>query len=78
MSSERLTPEQLHDMADDAFVVLNWAKRSGFNRERQVIELVRTFEVRLGYRAPNVGAAPEIAGMPVDEALDAALGAVAQ
>lgn len=41
---------QLGELADDAFTVLNWAKRLGFDRERQIKELIRTFEVRLGYR----------------------------
>lgn len=52
----RLTDEQLHALADDAFTVLNWARRLGFGRERQVKELVRTFEVPLGYRKPVVPA----------------------
>lgn len=47
---QRLDDQQLTDLADDAFTVLNWAKRLGFNRERQIKELVKTFEVRLGYR----------------------------
>ncbi|WP_287149596.1 hypothetical protein [Mesorhizobium sp.] len=42
--------EQLGELADDAFTVLNWAKRLGFDRERQIKELIRTFEIRLGYR----------------------------
>lgn len=50
--SARLSDKQLHELADDAFVILNWAKRCGFNRDRQVEELIRTFEVRLGYRQP--------------------------
>lgn len=48
----RLSDQQLRELADDAFTVLNWAKRNGLNRERQIHELVRTFEVRLGYRQP--------------------------
>ncbi|TIL34273.1 hypothetical protein [Mesorhizobium sp.] len=48
----RLTDAQLFDLADDAFTVLNWAKRLGFGRERQIKELVRTYEIRLGYRQP--------------------------
>lgn len=42
--------QQLGELADDAFTVLNWAKRLGFDRERQIKELIRTFEIRLGYR----------------------------
>lgn len=46
----RITDEQLRGLADDAFVVLNWARRLGFDRERQQAEVVKAFEVRLGYR----------------------------
>ncbi len=46
----RLSPDQLRELADDAFVVLNWAKRQGFNRDQQIDEVVKTFEVKLGYR----------------------------
>lgn len=48
----RLTDQQLRDLADDAFTVLNWARRMGFNREKQKTEVVKAFEVRLGYREP--------------------------
>ncbi|TIN36811.1 MAG: hypothetical protein E5Y10_22025 [Mesorhizobium sp.] len=48
----RLTDAQLRELADDAFAILNWAKRQRFNKDRQVEELIRTFEVRLGYRQP--------------------------
>lgn len=51
--SPRLTDDQLHALADDAFTVLNWAKRLGFDKERQIAEVVKTFEVRLGYRQPT-------------------------
>lgn len=51
----RLPDEQLRALADDAFTILNWAKRQGFNKDRQVEELIRTFEVRLGYREPKTG-----------------------
>ncbi|MBE1208152.1 hypothetical protein [Aminobacter carboxidus] len=53
----RLSDQQLHELADDAFTILNWAKRQRFNKDRQVEELIRTFEVRLGYRAPVIGEA---------------------
>lgn len=46
----RLTEAQLRELADDAFTVLNWARRLGFDRDRQISEVVRTFEVTLGYR----------------------------
>lgn len=50
--SSRLSEQQLRDLAADSFDVLNWARRLGLKREQQVDELVRTFEVRLGYRQP--------------------------
>ncbi|TPK15209.1 hypothetical protein FJ872_19640 [Mesorhizobium sp. B2-5-9] len=53
-ANSRLSEQQLAELADDAFTVLNWAKRLGFGRERQVKELIKTFEVRLGYRQPVV------------------------
>ncbi|WP_292621910.1 hypothetical protein [Mesorhizobium sp.] len=49
----RLTDQQLRTLAEDAFTVLNWARRLGFNREQQIAELARTFEVSLGYREPT-------------------------
>ena len=51
----RLTDRQLRELADDAFTVLNWARRNGFDRERQLAEVVKAFEVQLGYRKPVVG-----------------------
>ncbi|TIP13190.1 hypothetical protein [Mesorhizobium sp.] len=64
----RLTDAQLVELADDAFAVLNWAKRLGFNRERQVKELVRTFEVRLGYRQATAPAPTGMNLLPIDVA----------
>lgn len=52
---ERLSADQLVNLAEDAFVVLNWAKRQGFNRAEQIAETVRTFDVRLGYREAAKG-----------------------
>lgn len=49
---KRLTEQQLRDLAEDAFVTFNWARRMGFNREQQKTEVVKAFEVRLGYREP--------------------------
>lgn len=46
----RLSPETLAQLADDAFTVLNWARRMGMNREAQLEQVVATFEVTLGYR----------------------------
>lgn len=34
-------------MAEDAFVVLNWAKRQGFKREQQISETVSAFKKSL-------------------------------
>lgn len=48
----RLSTEQLRVLADAAFTILNWAKRQGLDRERQIDEVVKTFEVTLGYRKP--------------------------
>ncbi len=48
----RLTHEELLDLADTAFVTTNWARRLGFNRDRQLDEVVKAFEVQLGYREP--------------------------
>ena len=58
-SPQRLPAETLHDLADDAFTVLNWARRLGMNRERQIEQVVKTFEVRLGYRQADRGEAAE-------------------
>lgn len=52
MVSPRLTTEQLRVLADAAFTIMNWARRQGFNREQQIDEVVKTFEVSLGYRQP--------------------------
>jgi len=54
----RLTDDQLHALADDAFDVLNWARRLGLRREAQIAEVVKAFEVRLGYRKSVVATAP--------------------
>lgn len=48
--SGRLDDAKLLELADDAFVVLNWAKRQGFDKAKQLEELKKTFEIRLGYR----------------------------
>ncbi|RUV07981.1 hypothetical protein EOA79_02515 [Mesorhizobium sp. M1A.F.Ca.IN.020.03.2.1] len=53
-TTDRISAEQLRLLADDAFDVLNWAKRLGLPRERQVDETVKAFEVRLGYREANL------------------------
>lgn len=56
MIAPRLSDEQLRSLANDAFEVLNWARRTGFRRDQQVNEVVKAFEVRLGYRQPVNGA----------------------
>lgn len=56
----RLTREELRDLADTAFMTMNWARRLGFGRERQLDEVVKAFEVQLGYRKP-VAPADEVA-----------------
>lgn len=56
----RLTDAQLLELAADSFDVMNWARRNGLKRGEQINELVRTFEVRLGYRQP-VPPATEVA-----------------
>ena len=48
----RLTPDQLRDLADTAFVTFNMACRKGLKRDRQIEEAVKAFEVVLGYRKP--------------------------
>jgi hypothetical protein len=53
MTAQRLTTEQLRELADDAFTVMNFARRMGLKKDRQLEELVRTFEVTLGYRQPS-------------------------
>jgi hypothetical protein len=39
--------ELLHALADDAFAVLNWAKRMGFPKQQQIDETVKAFKKRL-------------------------------
>ncbi|WP_164743120.1 hypothetical protein [Mesorhizobium sp. Z1-4] len=47
-----LTPDQLRDLADTAFVTFNTTRRLGLKRDRQIDEAVKAFEVVLGYREP--------------------------
>lgn len=54
----RLTPDQLRDLADTALVTLNWSCRKGMRRADQIAEVVKAFEVRLGYRKAVVATAP--------------------
>ncbi|MGX9145889.1 hypothetical protein [Mesorhizobium sp. 128a] len=49
----RLTTEQLRALAVDSFDVMNWARRNGLRKEAQIAELVKTYEVTLGYRDPK-------------------------
>jgi hypothetical protein len=53
-----LTDDQLRALAEDAFEVMNWARRLGLRREAQIAEVVKAFEVRLGYRKAVVTTAP--------------------
>lgn len=46
----RLPDDVLRDLADTAFVTINWAKRKGFKRDQQIEQVARAFELRLGYR----------------------------
>lgn len=48
----RLTQEQLRELASDAFTVMNFTRRMGMKKDAQIEELVRTFEITLGYRQP--------------------------
>lgn len=57
--TSRLSEEQLRAMADDAFEVLNWARRHGMKRDQQVVEVTKAFEVRLGYRPHPTESAPK-------------------
>lgn len=50
MAPERLPIEALRMLAVDAIEVSQWAIRMGMKREQQVDEIVRAFEVTLGYR----------------------------
>ncbi|GAA2887832.1 putative oxidoreductase [Aminobacter niigataensis] len=52
--TNQLSPKQLHELAVDAFDVLNWARRIGMKREQQIEQVARTFEVTLGYRPAAV------------------------
>lgn len=42
-----ISDDILRLLADDAFAVLNWAKRLGLQRERQIDETVKAFKKRL-------------------------------
>ncbi|MBA1141732.1 hypothetical protein [Mesorhizobium neociceri] len=51
---ERLTDAQLADLADTAFQTINWAKREGMRKPQQVEQVVRAFEIALGYREAKI------------------------
>ena len=42
-----MTDAQLRQMAATAFIVLNWARRSGFKRDQQLEQVVEGFKVDL-------------------------------
>lgn len=56
----RLTRDELRDLADTAFVTMNWARRLGFDRDRQLEEVVKAFEVQFGYRTPVAPAGEDV------------------
>lgn len=43
-----LTREQLYSLAEDAFEVGNWARRSGMKKPQQLDEMVKAFRKTLG------------------------------
>lgn len=55
----RLSPQKLHALADDAIAVYAWCMRNKMKRPQQIEQLVRTFEVTLGYRQAEVPTATE-------------------
>lgn len=52
LTTLRARVEMLRDLADTAFVTINWSRRMGFKRDRQIAEVVKAFEITLGYREP--------------------------
>jgi len=55
--AEEIAPQEvLYDLADDAFVVLNWAKRMGFRKEQQLEETVKAMHKTLRERGLHVAA----------------------
>lgn len=52
--ASRLTAEQLRDLAEDAHAVVFWAFRMRMPKDQQIAETVKAFEVRLGYRQPEI------------------------
>lgn len=51
-ATDRISPEQLRALAEDAQKVMWWAFRMRMPKEQQLVETVKAFEVTLGYRAP--------------------------
>lgn len=47
MTTPRITEATLHALADDAFQVLNWARRMGMKRDQQQAEVVKAFRLTL-------------------------------
>lgn len=48
-----MTDEQLRTLATTAFDVLNWARREGMKKDRQIEEVVEAFKVDLGLAEPH-------------------------
>lgn len=57
MRSAPIPDDLLRLLADDAFAVLNWAKRMGFGKDQQIEETVKAFKKRLADE-PDVKADP--------------------
>jgi hypothetical protein len=47
MTTPPITDALLHALADDAFEVLNWARRMGMKRDQQQAEVVKAFRLTL-------------------------------
>lgn len=42
-----INTDALREMAEDAFIVLNWARREGLKKDEQIRQVRRAFETRL-------------------------------
>lgn len=51
----RLSETELRLLAEDAREVFLWAMQRGLKKEQQVEQVIRAFEVRLGYREKAEG-----------------------
>jgi len=64
----QITDATLHALADDAFEVMNWARRMGMKRDQQLSEVVKAF--RLTLDKAGVGQAADTRPDPLGEALN--------